>query len=683
VTFLNNLSLRKKFLILSIVLAAIVAMESGLIFFESAAIEQRSEQLEDNLNPILNKAYQLKIAVIQVQQWLTDISATRGLDGLNDGFDEAENNAQHFRQLVSELETLDPKNKKGYDDMRIAFDEYYKVGQQMAHAYIAEGPAGGNPMMASFDAVAEKITLDVDEFLSAAQKTTDASLKSQVKSATSSTLFISIGSLIIFIFIALYFFINMNTLVALKKFVMLFENMSEGDLSLKADVNRGDEIGGMSRMFNAATNDMGATIVGIQFPSQVLANIAAEMLETSKHTEGRVKHQARETEQVATAIAEMNATVQDMAANTAKASAAAESAKNAASNGKKVIVSSISTTNTVANEVNKTAAMISRLEEEGDNISAIVDTIRSIAEQTNLLALNAAIEAARAGESGRGFSVVADEVRSLASRTKESTGEIQAMVERIQLGTKGAASTMQAAKVAVDSSVEQSAATNEALQQIVDSVSVITSMNQQIASAAEELEATTDNVSQNIVSVNETAQHSTEVATRSYESGIRVTVLAGEIRALLKRFKVDADRLHDSDKENVLFVWNDSYDVGIEEINRQHKVLINIINEIHNLHMNKRSPQLLRRVLEGLVDYTLHHFSYEEYLLEKNEYPDFEEHKLKHKKLIAQVTDFVNRIDRGEDVAIELLEFLTAWLGKHIKGTDMQYSSFLNDRGIV
>jgi len=90
-------------------MAAVVGVESSIIFSESADITRQATGLKGNINPILNKAYQVKITVIQVQQFLTDISATRGLDGLDDGLDEAENNARKFRTLISELESLDPQ----------------------------------------------------------------------------------------------------------------------------------------------------------------------------------------------------------------------------------------------------------------------------------------------------------------------------------------------------------------------------------------------------------------------------------------------------------------------------------------------------------------------------------------------------------------------------------------------
>ncbi len=680
---LSNLSLRKKFLFLSAFLMLVVAFESATIFIGSTAIKDQTVHIEDKTISILNKAYQMKLSVVQVQQWLTDISATRGLDGLNDGFDEAAANADQFRTLISDLKEIDSENKASYNSMLQAFEAYYKVGQQMAQAYIDSGPAGGNRMMGNFDEVAEKISSDVDIFLAQAQQTTQTSLASQVEYANTSGIFIIIGSLVILIVISVYFLLNKNTIDSLHNFVDIFRILSEGDLTLKTDTKRNDELGELSNMFNTASSDIGYTISSINYPSQELTSIATELLTASKEMENKVKHQAREIDQVAAAVSEMSATVQEMASNTTQAKEAADNAESAANNGKKAVASSIETANSVAQEVNTTSETIRRLESDSASVSVIVDTIRDIAEQTNLLALNAAIEAARAGENGRGFAVVADEVRSLASRTQEATGEIQQMIEKFQKDTNQAANTMQAVKDAADSNVKQSASTNDALQEIVDSVAVITNMNQQIASAAEELDRVMVGVDQNIATVNEAAQHSTQVATQTYESGTRVTVLSGEIRSLLKRFHVSADAVnYHNEHRKSLFVWSDVFDVGINEINRQHKVLINIVNEIYNLECNNRSPQMLRRTLEGLIDYTETHFTYEEYLLESNGYPEFAPHKAKHVKLLSQVGDFVQRIDRGEDIAAELLEFLTDWLSKHIQGTDKKYGPFLNQNGI-
>src|SRR5690606_31968978 len=161
------------------------------------------------------------------------------------------------------------------------------------------------------------------------------------------------------------------------------------------------------------------------------------------HTTQGIHNQQTETDQVATAMNEMTATVQEVARNAQQAPDAAHRATNEASAGKRVVSQTIDAIDTLANEVQKAADVIHTLEIDSGNIGGILDVIRGIAEQTNLLALNAAIEAARAGEQGRGFAVVADEVRTLASRTQSSTQEIQQMIEKLQSGARQAVSVME------------------------------------------------------------------------------------------------------------------------------------------------------------------------------------------------------------------------------------------------
>jgi hemerythrin-like metal-binding protein len=123
--------------------------------------------------------------------------------------------------------------------------------------------------------------------------------------------------------------------------------------------------------------------------------------------------------------------------------------------------------------------------------------------------------------------------------------------------------------------------------------------------------------------------------------------------------------------------------VGVEEVNRQHKVLIGILNELYNLLQNERSLSAVHRMLTGLVDYAVTHFSYEEHLMQKFGYPDFESHKRSHEALMTQLGQFMQQVDAGDEgVAGELLEFIKAWLVKHIQGVDMEYGPFLNEKGI-
>ncbi|MCB1775605.1 MAG: PAS domain-containing protein, partial [Gammaproteobacteria bacterium] len=145
----------------------------GSILVNQHQMQEMTERVLARHVMVMDKAHALKLHVVQVQQWLTDISATRGLDGLNDGFDEAAAHAGEFQELLKELEQIDPDGRASYRSMQPVFDSYYSVGQRMAQAYVDRGPAGGNALMAEFDAVAAAMSEKIDLFVEKSRKAVD------------------------------------------------------------------------------------------------------------------------------------------------------------------------------------------------------------------------------------------------------------------------------------------------------------------------------------------------------------------------------------------------------------------------------------------------------------------------------------------------------------------------------
>ncbi|NTW89085.1 MAG: hemerythrin family protein [Desulfobulbaceae bacterium] len=133
-----------------------------------------------------------------------------------------------------------------------------------------------------------------------------------------------------------------------------------------------------------------------------------------------------------------------------------------------------------------------------------------------------------------------------------------------------------------------------------------------------------------------------------------------------------------------LFNWDSSLSVNIAEIDEQHKKLVNLVNDLFEAMKEGKGSQILGKVLSDLTRYTKTHFATEERLMRSNSYPSYLVHKKEHDELIAQVDDLNKKFQDGQMVlSTSVGNFLKSWLVNHIKGTDMKYKPFLNQKGVV
>ncbi|WP_429416832.1 methyl-accepting chemotaxis protein [Pseudomonas plecoglossicida] len=251
-----------------------------------------------------------------------------------------------------------------------------------------------------------------------------------------------------------------------------------------------------------------------------------------------MQQQQREIEQVATAANEMSATAQDVAHNAAQAAQAARGADQASREGLQLIASTREAIDQLTAGMNTAMDEARTLENRSEQIGSVLEVIRAIAEQTNLLALNAAIEAARAGEAGRGFAVVADEVRSLAQRTQVSVEEIRQVIEGLQQGTQDVVSAMHEGQRQAQASATRMEQALPALQRIGEAVTVISDMNLQIASAAEEQSAVAEEVNRNVAGIRDVTESLSGQADESARISLALNRLANEQQALMEQFRV-------------------------------------------------------------------------------------------------------------------------------------------------
>ncbi|WP_394205337.1 methyl-accepting chemotaxis protein [Shewanella waksmanii] len=310
------------------------------------------------------------------------------------------------------------------------------------------------------------------------------------------------------------------------------------DLTVRVDDSHQDEIGQLAKAYNAMMQDFEAVITQVVNSSESLIGASKAMEACAVTMQNDVSAGHIEADQVASAMTEMSATVQEIAANAEKASEASTAANLEAKEGNREVAKTSDSIHVLANEIEQASAAIHSLDQDIQGIVSVLGVISGIAEQTNLLALNAAIEAARAGEMGRGFAVVADEVRSLAQRAQSSTEDIRNMTERLEKGADVAVKAMAVGKSQAQVSVEESEKAGEELKRIVEEVGVIDSMNEQIAAATHEQSAVSEEVNRNAMKISDIYQSTQQVADELSILNEKLLKEASEMVNLVSKFSV-------------------------------------------------------------------------------------------------------------------------------------------------
>ena len=366
---------------------------------------------------------------------------------------------------------------------------------------------------------------------------TSHNLQEEADSASSQVLMWLIIGIVIGVLVA--FFMARMITQPINAAVHAMEDLAEGegDLTRRLDESGKSEIAMMAKGFNSFAGKVQALVSQVASSVENLSNVVSDVSNIVDQTQTGSQQQRQQTEQVATAITEMTATVQEVASNANLAADSAQQADDNAKAGQKIVSDTVASINSLAGEIETGSNVINKLSNDAQSIGSVLDVIKGIAEQTNLLALNAAIEAARAGEQGRGFAVVADEVRTLASRTQQSTTEIEAMIDSLQVQARAAVQAITSGQEKAGVSVEQASNAGNSLNEITDSVATITSMNIQIATASEEQSAVAEEINQNVVNISHVAESNADASNQLSSSSQDLAQLASELQDLVSQFK--------------------------------------------------------------------------------------------------------------------------------------------------
>jgi len=315
-------------------------------------------------------------------------------------------------------------------------------------------------------------------------------------------------------------------------------SQGNGDLTQRLNVHSNDDLGQIADGVNRFIESLQSMMLEIKEATTALNGNVSKLKNQSEHNTTILNGHVQETEQVVTAIEEMNATAGSMACDIANVAQLTDNANSAGRESMKTVTQAQGTIAELVTDVENSVESVSEMSSKTDGINSILSVIGGIADQTNLLALNAAIEAARAGEQGRGFAVVADEVRNLASRTKSSTDEIENALSSLLKGNQTVVDSMSVTKERCQKAATGAGEVSISLDEMTGIVSEINNLSTQVATAAEEQSNVTHEVSKNMTAINEIVGELDNNGKQAFAELNSIDDINQQLTEIISRFKV-------------------------------------------------------------------------------------------------------------------------------------------------
>jgi methyl-accepting chemotaxis protein len=492
---LKNFSLRKQIGGGFLLLVSAFAIVLIFVGAEVSKLATTVDLIDTETLPLVLAVEQMNLSRADVQQFLTDVSATHDPGGYKD----AEEASQVFHENVALFashfqSTHDDVGLKELKTVESNFDKFYAVGKTMAQTYVNEGMDAGNVLMKGddktpgFDKASEELLQTLTNFrtrLIDDSKATTASARSFLKTIQLSILLC--GGLALVLALVLAVAISKPIAAQIDGAVKVADALAEGDLNTSFSSSGTNEVAHLMVALQRIQTNLAKVVANVRRGSESVAMASAEIAQGNQDLSSRTESQASSLEQTAASMAQLGAQVKQNAESARQANQLAMTASTVAVEGGEVVGQVVET--------------MKGINDSSRKIGDITGVIDGIAFQTNILALNAAVEAARAGEQGRGFAVVASEVRSLAGRSADAAKEIKhlinASVERVEQGTSlvekaGATMTEVVASIrrATDLMGEINAASSEqamGVAQVGEAVMQMDQATQQNAALVEEM----------------------------------------------------------------------------------------------------------------------------------------------------------------------------------------------------
>ena len=313
---------------------------------------------------------------------------------------------------------------------------------------------------------------------------------------------------------------------------------SEGDLTKILNIRTTCEIGRLGEEVNNLTQKIRSTFSDLYSQTSLIGTDVCELAAGTERTLKMTQDQKDQAFTVAASTEELAQTIREVAENTHRAAALSSAVDNAANSGMTVVEETWNCMEQISASVNNTLVIIRELEASSAHIGEMVVLIEDIADQTNLLALNASIEAARAGDAGKGFAVVASEVKGLAEKTTASTREIKKVVANIQKTSRSAADMIGTESALVQTGLAKAGEARNSLENIKNHADESRVMIEQIATASEEQNATTNHISEMIHLVSHSAEETYTMMQRTSDGFATFAGVVEQIYSSVGKFSV-------------------------------------------------------------------------------------------------------------------------------------------------